>query len=882
MVFDLDMIKAVYQRLPDRIAKARRVVNKPLTLSEKILYAHLHEEQPVETFTRGKSYVNFSPDRVAMQDATAQMALLQFMSAGIPKVRVPSTVHCDHLILAKEGAQKDLAESLTASGEVFRFLESVSNKFGIGFWKPGAGIIHQVVLENYAFPGGMMIGTDSHTVNAGGLGMVAIGVGGADAVDVMAGMPWELKWPKLIGVKLTGRLNGWTSAKDVILKVAGILTVKGGTGAIVEYFGPGALTLSCTGKGTICNMGAEIGATTSTFGYDEKMAQYLRGTGRKEVAELADNIREHLTGDPEVYENPEKYFDQVIEINLSELEPHVNGPFTPDRAIPISKFAEEVRKNGWPEKLEVGLIGSCTNSSYEDISRSASIAKQAVDKKINARAEFTITPGSEQVRYTVERDGYLDVFEKMGGVVLANACGPCIGQWARHTNDPNRKNSIITSFNRNFAKRNDGNPNTHAFVASPEITTAFAIAGDLTFNPLTDTLINDEGHPVKLDEPKGEEFPAKGFDVKDPGYIAPADDGSHVQVKIDPSSNRLQALKPFEPWDGKNLLGMRLLIKAKGKCTTDHISMAGPWLRFRGHLDNISNNTLTGAINAFNDKPDSVKNHLTGEYGPVPATQRAYKAAGIPTIVVGDHNYGEGSSREHAAMQPRHLGIRVILVKSFARIHETNLKKQGMLALTFANEADYDKIQEDDIIDIVDLTSFAPDRQLTLVLKHKDGTTDTIKANHTYNAGQIEWFKAGSALNLMARQVATSKQTTSRPSAKKSPAKKVAASASKKVAKKPAAKKKAASAAPKKKATPKKAAPKKKVVAKKKVAAKKKAVKKAAPKAARRNAVKVAKKKAAKKRAVKKAVKKSARAVKKAVAKKKGGKATKKTARKKK
>ncbi|MEX1241531.1 MAG: aconitate hydratase [Cyclobacteriaceae bacterium] len=770
MVFDLDMIKAVYRLFPERIARARKVVNKPLTLSEKILFTHLHGEQKIEDFQRGKSYVNFSPDRVAMQDATAQMALLQFMSAGIPRVLVPSTVHCDHLIMAKDGAKKDLAESLTASGEVFSFLESVSNKFGIGFWKPGAGIIHQVVLENYAFPGGMMIGTDSHTVNAGGLGMVAIGVGGADAVDVMAGMPWELKFPKLIGVKLTGRLSGWTSAKDVILKVAGILTVKGGTGAIVEYFGPGAQTLSCTGKATICNMGAEIGATTSTFGYDEKMADYLRGTGRSEVAELADKVKEHLTGDPEVYNNPEKYFDQVIEINLSELEPHVNGPFTPDRAIPISEFASEVRKNGWPEKLEVGLIGSCTNSSYEDITRSASLAKQAVDKKIKARAEFTITPGSEQVRFTVERDGYLSIFEKMGGVVLANACGPCIGQWARHTNDPNRKNSIITSFNRNFAKRNDGNPNTHAFVASPEITTAFAIAGDLTFNPVTDSLINDEGHSVKLDEPSGDQFPPRGFDVKDPGYLAPANDGSKVSVRIDPQSKRLQALSPFPAWDGKNLTGVKVLIKAKGKCTTDHISMAGPWLRFRGHLDNIANNTLTGAFNYFNDKTDSVKNQLTGEYGPVPATQRAYKAAGIPTIVVGDHNYGEGSSREHAAMQPRHLGIRAILVKSFARIHETNLKKQGMLAITFVNEADYDLIREEDTIDIVDLTEFSPERQLTLVLKHKDGSSVTIKVNHTYNAGQIQWFKAGSALNLMARQIAAT-EGFKQPMVNKKPAK---------------------------------------------------------------------------------------------------------------
>ncbi len=865
MVFDIDMIKAVYRLFPDRISQARKVVNRPLTLSEKILFTHLHGEQSIENFQRGKSYVNFSPDRVAMQDATAQMALLQFMSAGIPKVRVPSTVHCDHLILAKDGARKDLAESLTASGEVFNFLESVSNKYGIGFWKPGAGIIHQVVLENYAFPGGMMIGTDSHTVNAGGLGMVAIGVGGADAVDVMAGMPWELKWPKLIGVKLTGRLSGWSSAKDVILKVAGILTVKGGTGAIVEYFGPGAQTLSCTGKATICNMGAEIGATTSTFGYDEKMADYLRGTGRSEVAALANKIKEHLTADPVVYENPEKYFDQVIEINLSELEPHVNGPFTPDRAIPLSQFASEVRKNGWPEKLEVGLIGSCTNSSYEDITRSASLAKQAVDKKIKARAEFTVTPGSEQVRYTVERDGYLGIFEKMGGVVLANACGPCIGQWARHTNDPNRKNSIITSFNRNFAKRNDGNPNTHAFVASPEITTAFAIAGDLTFNPVTDTLINDEGQAVKLEEPSGDQFPPRGFDVKDPGYIEPAKDGSKVSVKIDPQSNRLQALSPFPAWDGKNLTGMKLLIKAKGKCTTDHISMAGPWLRFRGHLDNIANNTLTGAVNYFNEKTDSVKNQLTGEYGPVPATQRAYKAAGIPTIVVGDHNYGEGSSREHAAMQPRHLGIRAILVKSFARIHETNLKKQGMLGITFSNESDYDLIQEDDTIDIVDLSSFSPDRQLTVVLRHKDGTSDTIKVNHTYNAGQIEWFKAGSALNLMAKEI-TAKEGFKQPVVNKAPAKKAAKAAGKKKLSKPEAKKMASKTLAKQ--------------AKKPARPAKKAAKPA------KKAVKLSKKtaKPAKKGLVKKAlskVVKLAKKVKKVVAKKKAA-APKKVSKKKK
>lgn len=783
MVFDLDMIKALYSAMPGRIAKARKAIGKPLTLSEKILYSHLHSDQAIQAFGRGKSYVDFSPDRVAMQDATAQMALLQFMSGGIPKVMVPSTVHCDHLILAKEGAVQDLRDSISASGEVFNFLESVSNKYGIGFWKPGAGIIHQVVLENYGFPGGMMIGTDSHTVNAGGLGMLAIGVGGADAVDVMSGMPWELKWPKLIGVKLTGKLSGWTSSKDVILKVAGILTVKGGTGAIVEYFGSGAQSLSCTGKGTICNMGAEIGATTSTFGYDEKMAAYLRGTGRAEVAKLADKVKAHLTGDPEVYANPKQYFDEVIEIDLNTLEPHVNGPFTPDRAIPISKFAQEVKTNGWPQRLEVGLIGSCTNSSYEDISRSASLAKQAVDKKLKAKAEFTITPGSEQVRYTVERDGFLSIFGQMGGVVLANACGPCIGQWSRHTNDPNRKNSIITSFNRNFAKRNDGNPNTHAFVASPEITTAFAIAGDLTFNPLLDTLTNSDGQQVKLDEPKGSEFPPKGYDVKDPGFISPAKDGSSVTVKIDPNSKRLQALSPFPAWDKKNWTGLRLLIKAKGKCTTDHISMAGPWLRFRGHLDNISDNTLTGATNFFNEKTDSVKNLLTGQYGPVPATQRAYKAAGVATIVVGDQNYGEGSSREHAAMQPRHLGIRAILVKSFARIHETNLKKQGMLALTFANESDYNKIQEDDSINFLDLTSFAPDKQLTLEFNHANGTKDIIKVNHTYNAGQIEWFKAGSALNLMAARIAASKKGAGKKAAKKPAAKKAKKKVMKKAAK---------------------------------------------------------------------------------------------------
>lgn len=749
MAFDIEMIRRVYAQFGTKVEQTRKLLNRPLTLTEKILYAHLSGDFPNQPYERGNSYVDFAPDRVAMQDATAQMALLQFMQAGRDKVAVPSTVHCDHLIQAKDGAAIDLKNAMNSSKEVFDFLSSVSNKYGIGFWKPGAGIIHQVVLENYAFPGGLMIGTDSHTVNAGGLGMIAVGVGGADAVDVMAGMPWELKFPKLIGVKLTGKLNGWTSAKDVILKVAGILTVKGGTGAIVEYFGDGAKNLSATGKGTICNMGAEIGATTSTFGYDESMAEYLRGTDRKEVADLANEVKEHLTGDAEVYAQPEKYFDQVIEINLSELEPHINGPFTPDRATPISKFAEEVRKNEWPKELEVGLIGSCTNSSYEDISRAASIARQATDKKLKTKAEFTITPGSEQVRFTVDRDGLLNDFGKIGGVVLANACGPCIGQWARHTNDPNRKNSIITSFNRNFAKRNDGNPNTHAFVASPEIVTAFAIAGDLTFNPLTDTLINERGEAVKLDEPMGLQMPPKGFAVEDAGYQAPAKDSSDVEILVDPDSKRLQLLEPFAPWNGENMMNLRLLIKAKGKCTTDHISMAGPWLRFRGHLDNISDNMLTGAINYFNDTSDKVKNQLTGEYGGVPQVQRHYKAAGVGSIVVGDHNYGEGSSREHAAMEPRHLGVKVVLVKSFARIHETNLKKQGMLGITFENEADYDKIQEDDIFNLIDLESFAPGKPITIELVHSDGSKETIKTLHTYNEQQIEWFKAGSALNLI-------------------------------------------------------------------------------------------------------------------------------------
>jgi aconitate hydratase len=754
MIFDLDMIRQVYARFPERVDAARKLLGRPLTLSEKILYAHLWDGNPETVYERGSSYVDFAPDRVAMQDATAQMALLQFMQAGRDTAAVPSTVHCDHLIQARIGADKDLQEAINKNNEVFNFLESVSNKYGIGFWKPGAGIIHQVVLENYAFPGGMMIGTDSHTVNAGGLGMVAVGVGGADAVDVMAGMPWELKFPKLIGVKLTGKMNGWTSAKDVILKVAGILTVKGGTGAIVEYFGEGAKSLSCTGKGTICNMGAEIGATTSTFGYDDSMARYLKATGRAEVAALADAIAPYLTGDDEVYANPDKYFDQLIEINLSELEPHLNGPFTPDLATPISKVREVAEANGWPLQVQVGLIGSCTNSSYEDLTRSASIAKQAGEKHLKAKSKFTITPGSEQVRFTAERDGILDTFDKIGGVVLANACGPCIGQWDREGADKAEKNTIVHSFNRNFAKRADGNPNTHAFVGSPEIVTALAIAGDLGFNPLKDTLINANGEEVMLDPPAGIELPTSGFSVDDAGYQAPAADGSDVQVVVKADSNRLQLLDPFQPWDGKNLLGARLLIKAFGKCTTDHISMAGPWLRFRGHLDNIANNTLTGAVNAFNKETNNVKNVIEGTYGEVPAVQRAYKAAGVPTIVVGDHNYGEGSSREHAAMQPRHLGVRAVLVKSFARIHETNLKKQGMLALTFANEADYDKIQEDDTFNFVDLAEFAPGKQITIEVVHANGTQDVIKANHTYNQQQIEWFKAGSALNLIKAQYA--------------------------------------------------------------------------------------------------------------------------------
>ncbi|MEY4628533.1 MAG: hypothetical protein RLZZ595_859 [Bacteroidota bacterium] len=749
MLFDLDLIQKTYREMPAKVDAARKALGRPLTLAEKILYSHLWKGVEISDFERGKAYVDFAPDRVAMQDATAQMALLQFDTTGRKKVAVPSTVHCDHLIVAKDESKVDLKKAISENEEVYNFLSSISNKYGIGFWKPGAGIIHQVVLENYAFPGGMMIGTDSHTVNAGGLGMVAIGVGGADACDVMAGLSWELLMPKLIGVKLTGKLNGWASPKDVILKVAGILTVKGGTNAIVEYFGEGATNMSCTGKGTICNMGAEIGATTSTFGYDDSMGRYLRATGREAVADLADGVRSYLTGDDEVYANPEKYFDKVIEINLSELEPHLNGPFTPDLATPISQMKEAAAKNNWPTKVEVGLIGSCTNSSYEDISRAASLAKQVAEKGLKTKAEFTITPGSELVRYTIERDGFLETFAEIGATVFANACGPCIGMWDRMGAEKQERNTIVHSFNRNFAKRADGNPNTLAFVASPELVTALAIAGDLTFNPITDTLINEKGEVVKLDPPKGDELPSHGFSVEDAGYQAPAEDGSGINIDVKEDSKRLQLLYPFAGWEGTDLKGLKLLIKAKGKCTTDHISMAGPWLKFRGHLDNISNNMLIGAVNYFNEKTDSVKNQLTGEYGAVPATQRAYKAAGIGSIVFGDENYGEGSSREHAAMEPRHLGVRVVMVKSFARIHETNLKKQGMLALTFANKEDYEKVQEDDTIDVIGLTSFTPGVSLHVVLNHKDGSTDTIEANHSYNAQQIEWFKSGGALNVI-------------------------------------------------------------------------------------------------------------------------------------
>jgi len=752
MVFDIEMIKATYEAIDKKMPQIRRVLGRPMTLAEKILYTHLAAGQELRTFARGKDYVDFAPDRVAMQDATAQMALLQFMHAGRKKVAVPTTVHCDHLIMAKSSAKEDVETANITNKEVYDFLASISNKYGIGFWKPGAGIIHQVILENYAFPGGMMIGTDSHTPNAGGLGMIAIGVGGADAVDVMAGMPWELKFPKLLGVKLTGKLNGWTSPKDVILKIAGILTVKGGTGFILEYFGPGAETISATGKGTICNMGAEIGATTSIFGYDARMEAYLNVTGRQEVAKLANTIRQHLIADPEVYQDPEKYFDQIIEINLSELEPHINGPFTPDKAWPLSKFAQAVRENGYPEELSAALIGSCTNSSYEDMTRVSSIIKQALDKQLPIRSELIINPGSENIRYTLERDGILNLLEKAGAKIMANACGPCIGQWDRPNADKGERNSIVTSFNRNFAKRNDGNPNTHAFVASPEIVAALSVAGRLTFNPVTDTLINEKNEAIKLEPPTGEELPAYGFGSEAFGYQAPAIDGENIRVIVDPNSERLQLLEPFPAWEGKDLKGLRLLIKVKGKCTTDHISMAGPWLKYRGHLDNISNNLLISAVNYFNDKTNSVKNMITGEYMPVPDSARLYKKSGVGTVIVGDENYGEGSSREHAAMEPRHMGVRAVIVRSFARIHETNLKKQGILALTFANKDDYDKIREDDSIDILGLENFDPQKPFTAVLYHADGITETIQLNHSYNANQFEWFKAGSALNLIKQQ----------------------------------------------------------------------------------------------------------------------------------
>ena len=756
-MFDLKLIHAIYQSYNRVITQTRRLFNRPLTLTEKILYTHLYNQQtnqhanqlPSTPYQRGDCYVNFRPDRVAMQDATAQMALLQFMQAGQSQTAVPTTVHCDHLIQAEVDASTDLARANTENKEVYNFLSSVSQKYGIGFWKPGAGIIHQVVLENYAFPGGMMIGTDSHTPNAGGLGMIAIGVGGADAVDVMAGMPWELKCPKIIGVKLTGKLSGWTSAKDVILKLAGILTVKGGTGCIVEYFGDGARTLSCTGKGTICNMGAEIGATTSIFPYDDAMKRYLIATGRDAVVHAADTVSNHLQADPEVEADPASYYDHVIEINLTTLEPHINGPFTPDRAWPLSQFSQAVKAQQFPEKLEVGLIGSCTNSSYEDLDRVISVAKQAVAQKLKVKSEFIVTPGSDMIYETIKRDGMLSVFKELGAVVLANACGPCIGQWKRHNTDPDQKNSIITSFNRNFAKRNDGNPNTHAFVASPEIVTAFALAGTLTFNPLTDPLINEDGKSVTLEIPVGEELPSKGFIDTQSGYQAPSDTGKNVSIEVSPESKRLQLLTPFPQWEGTELTGLRLLIKAKGKCTTDHISMAGPWLKYRGHLDQISNNLLIGAINAFNEKTNTVKNIITSSESKVPDSARLYQSEGIGTIVVGDENYGEGSSREHAAMEPRHLGVRAVIVKSFARIHETNLKKQGVLAFTFHDQSDYDKIQEMDTFDITGLTEMCPGSLIRLIANHKDGTTDTIKLNHTYNPLQIDWFRAGSALNCI-------------------------------------------------------------------------------------------------------------------------------------
>jgi len=748
-MFDLKLVEKFYNNIDSKIKYIRDKISKPLTLSEKILY--LHSSLKVKDFKRGMDYVEFNPDRVAMQDATAQMALLQFMMANKEQVAVPSTVHADHLIQAKSNSVDDLTTALDINSEVYDFLSSVSSKYGIGFWKPGAGIIHQVILENYAFPGGMIIGTDSHTVNAGGLGMIAIGVGGADAVDVMVGMPWELKFPRLIGVELKGKLNGWASAKDVILKLAGILTVKGGTGHIIEYFGEGAINLSCTGKGTICNMGAEVGATTSTFGYDHSMRKYLKSTGRKAVSDLADKYAHHLTGDPEVYNNPQKYFDKVITIDLDKLEPYINGPFTPDKATPISKMSEEIIKNNWPKEVKVGLIGSCTNSSYEDISRSSSIAKQAIDNKLNVKSKFTITPGSELVRYTIEKDGLIDIFNDIGANVFANACGPCIGQWAREGSEDESENTIVHSFNRNFAKRADGNPKTHAFVASPEIVTALALSGDLSFNPITDYLINEEGKKIKLDEPEGYELPPNGFDVKDQGFQDYDISKINIDINVDSKSERLQLLTPFNKWDGHDLINLTLLIKAKGKCTTDHISMAGPWLKYRGHLDNISNNLLLGATNSFNNKVNLVKNQITNKYSETPGVARYYKDNNICSIIIGDENYGEGSSREHAAMEPRYMNIRVVIVKSFARIHETNLKKQGILALTFSNKDDYNKILEDDKINILGLKEFQPGKKLNCEIVHIDGSKDKILLSHTYNHNQIDWFKAGSALNLIAK-----------------------------------------------------------------------------------------------------------------------------------
>ena len=756
MVLDLELIRDFYRRLPSVIARIRKVAGKPLTLSEKILYGHLYDKGLVKLYKRGTDYAEFSPDRIALQDATAQMALLQFILAGQEKSRVPASVHCDHLIMARAGSSDDLNNAFITNREVYDFLSSVCDKFNIDFWQPGAGIIHQIVLENYGFPGGMMIGTDSHTVNAGGLGMIAIGVGGADAVDVMSGMAWELKFPRLIGIKLTGRLNGWTSAKDIILKVSGLLTVKGGTGSIIEYFGDGAESLSCTGKATICNMGAEVGATCSIFGFDTTMGSYLRATGREEVADMAEGVSEHLAGDPEVYESPGKFFDHVFEINLSELEPYINGPFTPDLATPLSGMKDAARKNGWPVRIEVGLIGSCTNSSYEDLSGAASVAEDALNKKLLARSMFTITPGSEMIRAIAGRDGFLSAFEKIGGKIFANACGPCIGQWDRKDADKKEVNTIVHSFNRNFAKRNDGNVNTHAFVASPELVTALAIAGDITFNPITDTLTNTDGEKVKLKEPERTDLPRDGFTQALQGIRKPSKDKSKTEIKIDPASERLKALTPFSRWDGKDFSGLPLLIKAKGKCTTDHISMAGYWLKFRGHLDNISENYMIGAVNSFNDETNNILNQITGEYGPVPAAAKYYKEAGIGSIVVGEENFGEGSSREHAAMEPRFLNVKAVLVKSFARIHETNLKKQGMLALTFADKDDYDKIEERDRIDITGLSKFAPGRSLEVILNHADGRKETVIARHTYNDVQIEWFKAGSALNLIREEISKS------------------------------------------------------------------------------------------------------------------------------